>query len=333
MFCVLLGASSAVVAGMASATSATIVSRGPATSVLAADDNGTTAFRLQVPSGTRVGDVLLASVAFGRYGGTTLTAPAGWTQASRTSSGSSASLVIFTHVFAAGEASYTWRTGAAAFGVGFLAAFGGVDTTRPVDGAAGREDSDGGKSIATPSITTTSANDVLVASYAGVTSRSSSPRWSPPNGMTELGERDSDYFSGTLDFAGQTAAGASGTKTASIKPSQDVAIATLTALRPATPPPPPTTTTTLPTTTTTLPTTTTTQPTTTTTRPTTTTTLPTTTTTTPPAPVISGVGAGAVTAQGATIFWTTNLASDSQVEYGTTTSYDSATAVDATPVT
>ncbi|MDQ6726062.1 MAG: fibronectin type III domain-containing protein, partial [Actinomycetota bacterium] len=144
---------------------------------------------------------------------------------------------------------------------------------------------------------------MLVASYAGVTYQSAAPRWGPPAGMTKLGESDSENFSGSLDYGAQAVAGASGTKTASVNPAQDFAIAALTALRPATSPP---TTTTLPPTTTTLP---------------------------PPPPVISGVGASTVTASGATILWTTNLASDSQVEYGTTTSYGSATAVDATPVT
>ena len=40
-------------------------------------------------------------------------------------------------------------------------------------------------------------------------------------------------------------------------------------------------------------------------------------------PVISGVGAGAITPTGATISWTTNTPSNSQVSYGTTTAYGS----------
>ncbi len=45
-------------------------------------------------------------------------------------------------------------------------------------------------------------------------------------------------------------------------------------------------------------------------------------------PVISGVTASAITAAGATISWTTNEASDSQVEYGTTAAYGMSTALD-----
>lgn len=50
-------------------------------------------------------------------------------------------------------------------------------------------------------------------------------------------------------------------------------------------------------------------------------------------PNISAVSASGVSSSGATITWTTDEASDSQVEYGTTSAYGSATAVDATTVT
>src|ERR1700730_3044429 len=50
-------------------------------------------------------------------------------------------------------------------------------------------------------------------------------------------------------------------------------------------------------------------------------------------PVISGVAAGAITASGATISWMTNEASDSQVDYGVTTAYGSASALNGTGVT
>src|SRR5204862_3210270 len=43
------------------------------------------------------------------------------------------------------------------------------------------------------------------------------------------------------------------------------------------------------------------------------------------APVISAVTASAITATGATITWTTNETSDTQVDYGTTTAYGSTT--------
>src|SRR5205085_194557 len=51
------------------------------------------------------------------------------------------------------------------------------------------------------------------------------------------------------------------------------------------------------------------------------------------APVISAVAAGSITATGATVTWTTNEASDSQVEYGLTASYGTSTALNASLVT
>ena len=51
------------------------------------------------------------------------------------------------------------------------------------------------------------------------------------------------------------------------------------------------------------------------------------------APVISGVAASGITSVGAVIAWTTNEASDSQVEYGTTTSYGTSTALNVSLVT
>jgi hypothetical protein len=53
----------------------------------------------------------------------------------------------------------------------------------------------------------------------------------------------------------------------------------------------------------------------------------------PTAPSISGVTSSDITASGATISWTTDLASDSQVEYGTTTFYGNNTTLDTSLVT
>jgi hypothetical protein len=50
-------------------------------------------------------------------------------------------------------------------------------------------------------------------------------------------------------------------------------------------------------------------------------------------PVFSSISAGSITASGAVITWTTNEASDSQVEYGTTLSFGSTTSLNAALVT
>ncbi|MBP6886239.1 MAG: hypothetical protein KBC02_03275 [Candidatus Pacebacteria bacterium] len=51
------------------------------------------------------------------------------------------------------------------------------------------------------------------------------------------------------------------------------------------------------------------------------------------APIVSNIQAGAITTSGATITWATNEASDTQVEYGVTSSYGSTTTLNATAVT
>jgi len=51
------------------------------------------------------------------------------------------------------------------------------------------------------------------------------------------------------------------------------------------------------------------------------------------APTISAVASSSITQTSATVTWTTNEASDSQVEYGTTTSYGSSTTLNTTDVT
>jgi parallel beta-helix repeat protein len=58
-----------------------------------------------------------------------------------------------------------------------------------------------------------------------------------------------------------------------------------------------------------------------------------TTATSTTSPTISAVNESGITANGATITWTTNVASSSQVEYGTTTSYGSSTTLNPSLVT
>ncbi len=52
-----------------------------------------------------------------------------------------------------------------------------------------------------------------------------------------------------------------------------------------------------------------------------------------PAPVISGVAGSNITETGVTVAWTTDVTSDTQVEYGTTTSYGNSTTLNAALVT
>jgi hypothetical protein len=281
-------------ATQASSATGTIVSRGPAASATFASDS-TTSLRLSVPAGTQVGDVLVASLGFGKNPATaqpTLTAPAGWALVRRTDQATVGAVAVYTHVFASGETGYTWTTNVTVGGAAFLAAFGGVDTTSPIDISAGQATPSKGKLVSAPSVTTSAANATLVSSYFGYMNKSTPTTWSPPTGMTEIGDaaNTSGSRSSSLDYAVQATPGASGVKTANASVPQDYGVAVLTALRPAD-------------------------------------------VTSGSPPVISSPGAGSITTSGATIAWTTDQASDSQVEYGTTALYGSSTTLDSVLVT
>ena len=272
-----------------------ITSRGPARSVAYASE-ATRSIALDAPAGAVAGDVLVATIGFGRSGAArqpTLTAPAGWTLAARTNQDTDAALAVYWHVFAAGETRYTWTTDDNVGGVAFVAAFGGVDRQSPIDAVAGRSQTTASTTVATPSLTTTVAGAALVGAWYGYDSGSPGGTWTPPADMTELGDRNNGGSrSGELAHRIQASAGASGAKTATASRSQDRAIATLTALRPAGTVAPDT-----------------------------------------QAPTIGNVAAGTPTSSAVTITWTTDEPADTQVEFGYTTGYGGTTVLDPTLVT
>jgi hypothetical protein len=192
--------------------------------------------KLQAPAGAQPGDVLIASIGFGKSGAKrqpTVTAPSGWMLVDRTNNGNVGALAVYSHVFASGEANYTWTTNMTIGGAGFIAAFGGVDATSPIDASRGQVQTNDA-TIATPSVTTGAAGSGLIASYFGYASGSNSTTWSPPAGMSEIGDANNGSSrSGSLDFATQPAAGASGTKTSTASKKQTYGVAVLTALRPS----------------------------------------------------------------------------------------------------
>jgi hypothetical protein len=282
-----------------------ISSRGPASRATYAAKSFRT-LRVAAPNGARTGDVLVAALVFGRSSKSApgLTPPPGWTLINRITGRSGNALAVYRHVFQAGESRYAWRSARRVGGTVAVAAFAGVDNAKPIDKSAARETTHRA-TIQTPSLTTTVGGAVLVASFGGFSTRGTT-RWSPPAGMTELAHAAAGPRSSSIHAARQAAAGSTGRKKAKASARVDDALAILTALRPAAGVPP-----------------------------------------TPPAisagqqqpaaalvaPAISAVQAQAVTTTSATITWTTDQASDSQVEYGTTTSYGSSTAVDSAAVT
>ncbi len=233
-----IGIATAVLAPFASSQTpvpATIASRGAAAHTTYTSDS-TTTLTVAAPAGAQAGDVLVASLGFGKTGAAsqpTLTTPSGWTLVSRTSHSTDGTLAVFTHTFAAGETSYSWTTNVTVGGAIFVAAFGNVNTTTPIDVSGGVPITTASATLATPSLTTTAAGDQLVAGYFAYDGGASGITWTPPAGMTEIGDAtNGSSRSGELDTVAQAAAGATGQKTATASAKQDYGVAALTALAP-----------------------------------------------------------------------------------------------------
>jgi hypothetical protein len=115
-----------------------------------------------------------------------------------------------------------------------MAAFGGVNTTTPVQVSTGSAIGATASSYAAPSVTTTVANEMLVGSFFAYRNGGAGTTWSAPTGMTELGDATNGTSrSGSLYDSLQAAIGASGTKTAVASSAQTYGMTALTALRPA----------------------------------------------------------------------------------------------------
>ena len=134
------------------------------------------------PAGTAVDDVLIASIGV-RPNTTGITPPTGWTLVRRVdnTNTSANSLAVYRKTAGASEpADYTWTMSGAANSVGGIQAFSGVDTTSPIDVENGHTTASS-VSHATPSVTTTVADAVLVTSHT----YASGATWTPPAGITE----------------------------------------------------------------------------------------------------------------------------------------------------
>ena len=190
---------------------------GTVTFVASAKDqanSGDTTLAINKPAGTAQNDVMIASVAI-RPNSATVTPPSGWTLVRRTdsTSGTSNSLLVYRKVAGASEpGSYTWILDSGHTGAGGgIESFSGVDTANPINVEAY---STGFATYwpQTPSVTTTVANAMVVASY----SISNGNTWEnpPPSGMTQGFQATGGSEMIQANYALQASAGATGTKTA-----------------------------------------------------------------------------------------------------------------------
>lgn len=193
---------------------------------------------LGLPDGAQPGNILLAYIGFETPFATgstppPVTPPAGWTLARRINHGVSASLSVYWHVAKSGEDGFSWSTNQRfTASTSWISAYSGVDTHSPIDAEAGQGINAPGASVSTPSITTSQANEMLVASYLAM-SAITNTTWTAPAGMTQRANLVTVSYSTSTDDAIQAAAGASGAKTVTASQSLSWAISHLLALRPA----------------------------------------------------------------------------------------------------
>jgi RHS repeat-associated protein len=188
------------------------------------------------------GDVLIAAVGFNNSGAA-ITPPSGWTLVRRMNNSATTAnaLAVYRRTAVAGEpASHAFAIAGGAFLVGGIQAFSGVDTANPIDVENGQS-TVSGTNHDTPSVTTATANAMLVTAHTFA----SASTWTPQAGLTEGFDRPSGANSATgQSIAGnyqlQALAGASGTKRSTAAVNADVGNTHILALRRFVPNVPPT---------------------------------------------------------------------------------------------
>src|SRR5439155_6626329 len=126
------------------------------------------------PPGTVDNDVMIAIVSVSPKKG--ITAPAGWTLIASLSNGTAVTTAAYWKVAASGDpASWSWTWGGNTSTEGIILSYTSVDTASPIDAFASGTDASGTSHTA-PSVTTTSANDLVITAY-GLDALAT---WTPP---------------------------------------------------------------------------------------------------------------------------------------------------------
>jgi hypothetical protein len=220
---------------------AAIVAHGqPVTALMT---TSTTTVTVGAPSSAAAGDVLLATIAYGRDGAQdqpSLDAPTGWTLVS-TKTVETTTLAVYRHAYGSGDGLYRFTFSAGVVGSVAVNAYAGVDATTPIDATATKTSAKNVTSVSAPSVTTTRPGALLLGMFAGKSDKGGAATWTPPSGMTELSDLATSPRSVETASAVLANAGSTGNRTARASSAQTSAVGTQVALRPAasTPPPPP----------------------------------------------------------------------------------------------
>jgi MSHA biogenesis protein MshQ len=197
----------------------------------------TPGLQINKPAGTVQNDVMIASIGV-RPNTVTITAPSGWTLVRRVDNGTTGnynSLAVYRKLAGASEpASYTWTFSASTPAAGGIQSFSGVDPGTPVDVENGQSTSNG-LTHATPSVTTSVSNTMIVTSHT----YSSSYTWTVSGVNESFDARsepaDSDNGQSIVgSYVLQGTAGATGAKSATAAGGSDSGNTHILALRPIT---------------------------------------------------------------------------------------------------
>jgi hypothetical protein len=156
--------------------------------------NSSSVLTINIPAGTSQNDVMVAAITVNTGGPIvpTFTPPSGWTQI-QTSTNRSGSYYPATAMFykiagASEPGSYSWNVSSNAYGGGWIASFTGVNTSNPIDtyniqtvGSSSSQTTN----YATPSITLSNSNEMVVMTYGGITT-GSRDTWTAPSGTSTI---------------------------------------------------------------------------------------------------------------------------------------------------
>lgn len=193
---------------------------------------------LPVPLGSTTNDVMIAAIGY-QPNTLTITPPAGWTLvgSSTNATATANSLAVYQRVAGGAEPSayqWTFSGGTLTAAAGGIQTFSGADTATPID-VFGTAATASALTHATPSITTTVANTMIVTAHTFA----SSATWTPPAGMVETFDRANLAVPNAAgqaiegNYVAQAVAGATGVKTATASAQADRGNTCILALRSA----------------------------------------------------------------------------------------------------
>jgi hypothetical protein len=196
---------------------------------------------LNTPAGVTATDVVLAVFVLGGGSNVTVTPPTGWTVANRINDGTKSSQIVY---WALGNvASYTFTyTNVSDTMFGYTLAYSGVDNSTPMDATAVSQfTASGGTVMTAPTITTVTANAMLVAFHGWFDPfllQSTTPTFSSETLTTNRHPTTYQWNGASLEAIDaeegvQASTGASGAKTSTASLTFTSGFGTLVALRPS----------------------------------------------------------------------------------------------------